>query len=254
MKLISLQSGSNGNCIYVEAAGVRLLFDAGISGLSAERRLAAHSIDIREVDALLISHDHTDHISHSGIFQRKYGMPVHVTKRTLAAALESKKLGKLHTVCYFRPGGVLDFGGVRVETVPTTHDATEGVGFIVDDGTSRLGILTDLGHVFEGLTDTVSTLDALFIESNYDPGMLACGPYPAYLKDRIAGSSGHISNSECARLIREHGKSLRWACLGHLSEQNNTPELTERTHREILGQGFPLHVASRYEASGVFTV
>ena len=254
MKLISLQSGSNGNCIYVEAAGVRLLFDAGISGLSAERRLAAHSIDIREVDALLISHDHTDHISHSGIFQRKYGMPVHVTKRTLAAALERKKLGKLHTVCHFRPGGVLDFGRVRVETVPTTHDATEGVGFVVDDGRRRLGILTDLGHVFEGLTDTVSTLDALFIESNYDPGMLACGPYPAYLKDRIAGSSGHISNSECARLIKEHGGALRWACLGHLSEQNNTPELTRRTHREILERSFPLHIASRYEASGVLSV
>ena len=249
-----MQSGSNGNCLYVEAGGVRLLIDAGISGISAERRLATHGRDIRDVDALLISHDHTDHISHAGIFQRKYGMPVHVTKRTLAAAEQRKKLGRLHTVCYFRPGGSLNFGGVRVETVPTAHDATEGVGFIIDDGSKRLGILTDLGHVFEGLSDTVSTLDALFIESNYDPRMLAQGPYPAYLKDRISGSSGHISNSECARLICDHGRGLRWACLGHLSEQNNHPDIAMATHREIVGNRTRVHLASRHSASDVFSV
>ncbi len=254
MKLISLQSGSNGNCLYVEAGGVRLLIDAGISGISAERRLAALGRDIRDVDALLISHDHTDHISHAGIFQRKYGMPVHVTRRTLAAAEQRKKLGKLHTVCYFRPGGSLNIGGVRVETVPTAHDATEGVGFIIDDGSRRLGILTDLGHVFEGLSDAVSTLDALFIESNYDPRMLAQGPYPAYLKARISGSSGHISNSECARLILEHGEGLRWACLGHLSEQNNRPDIAMATHREIVGNRTRVHLAGRHMASDVFNV
>ncbi len=254
MKLISLQSGSNGNCLYVEAAGVRLLFDAGISGKCAESRLASHGIDIRDVNALLISHDHTDHISHSGIFQRKYGMPVHVTKRTLSAAEQRKKLGKLHTVCHFRPGSVLDFGGVRVETVPTTHDATEGVGFVVDDGTSRLGILTDLGHVFEGLSNVVSTLDAVFIESNYDPRMLAQGPYPAYLKARISGASGHISNAECARLILDHGRGLKWACLGHLSEQNNRPDIAIATHREIAGNRTRLHLASRHAASDVFSI
>ena len=112
MKMISLQSGSNGNCVYVEAGGVKLLIDAGISGKSAEERLASHGIDIRDVNALLISHDHTDHISHSGIFQRKYGMPVYITKRSLAAAERCKKLGKLHMVCYFTPGTKLDFGKV----------------------------------------------------------------------------------------------------------------------------------------------
>ena len=254
MKLISLQSGSNGNCLYVEAAGVRLLIDAGISGISAERRLAAHGIDIRDVDALLISHDHTDHISHAGIFQRKFDMPVHGTKRTLAAAERRKKLGKLHTVCHFRSGATMEFRGVRVETLPTAHDATEGVGFIIDDGSSRLGVLTDLGHVFEGLSDAVSTLDAVFIESNYDPRMLAQGPYPAYLKDRISGASGHISNAECARLILDHGRGLKWACLGHLSEQNNHPEIAIATHREIVGTRTRLHLASRHSVSDVFSL
>lgn len=254
MKLISLQSGSNGNCLYVEAAGVRLLIDAGISGISAERRLAAHGIDIRDVDALLISHDHTDHISHAGIFQRKFDMPVHGTKRTLAAAERRKKLGKLHTVCHFRSGSTMEFRGVRVETLPTAHDATEGVGFIIDDGSKRLGVFTDLGHVFEGLSDAVSTLDALFIESNYDPRMLAQGPYPAYLKDRISGASGHISNAECARLILDHGRGLKWACLGHLSEQNNHPEIALATHREIVGNRTRLHLASRHSASEVFSL
>jgi phosphoribosyl 1,2-cyclic phosphodiesterase len=252
MKMISLQSGSNGNSIYVEAGGVKLLIDAGISGKSAEGRLASNGIDIRDVDALLISHDHTDHISHSGIFQRKYGMPVHITKRSLAAAERRKNLGKLHTVCYFTPGVTLHFGSVSVETIPTAHDATEGVGFVVDDGSQRLGILTDLGHVFDGLSQCISTLDALFIESNYDPVMLERGPYPRHLKDRISGDRGHISNIECARLILDHGHDLKWACLGHLSQENNSPERAIKTHRNIVGQRVPIHIAGRYTASEVF--
>ena len=252
MEVIALQSGSSGNSIYVEAGGTRLLFDAGISGIQAERRLEAHGIDIRTVDALLISHDHADHSSHAGIYQRKYGMPLYITPRTLDTASKRVKLGRLHTVCSFRPGGVLDFGGVRVETISTPHDAAEGVGFVIDGGSGRLGVLTDLGHVFEGLGALVETLDGVLIESNYDPGMLARGPYPQFLKERITGQQGHISNMECAEVLAKHGKGLKWACLGHLSADNNYPDLAVAASSESTGARIPIHVASRYEASEAF--
>ncbi len=255
MKLISLQSGSNGNCIYVQTRGVRLLLDAGISGNQARLRLDGHGQEITRVDALLISHNHRDHASGMGIFQRKFGLPIHVTRPTLDAARSNMRLGHLSQVHHFTAGSTLDFGEVRVETIPTPHDGVDGVAFVVDDGRSRLGILTDLGHTFDGLQQVIGTLDAVLLESNYDPVMLAGGPYPAFLKRRIAGSGGHLGNLEAALLLQSVAKGqLRWACLGHLSEQNNTPELALRTHRQVLGTSFPLVVASRYHASDVLEV
>ena len=235
MRMIALQSGSNGNAVYVEAEGVRLLFDAGISGAAAQQRLAALGRDIRQVDALLISHDHADHVRAAGVYQRKFGLPLHATARTLQAAAARKSLGRLQQVFHFRPGDVLRFDKVAVETIPTPHDGVEGVAFVVDDGRHRLGILTDLGHVFAGLADVVASLDAMLLESNYDPQMLRQGSYPEFLKRRIAGPGGHISNVEAAELLaRAIDRRARWVCLGHLSEENNRPELVLRTHRQLL--------------------
>ena len=119
MIAISLQSGSNGNCIYVEADGVRLLFDAGISGIAAEERLAAHGRGIRSVDAVIISHDHGDHVRCAGIYQRKYGLPLYVTPKTIDRACSRLSLGKLRDVRHFRAGDTLRFSGVSVQTIPT---------------------------------------------------------------------------------------------------------------------------------------
>ncbi len=255
MRVLSLQSGSNGNCLYVEAQGVRLLFDAGISGRKAQARLAAHGRDISAVDAVVISHDHVDHARSMGIYQRKFGLPVYVTSRTLKAARARCLLGRLDDVRRFEAGGVLRFGGVLVETIPTPHDGADGVAFVVDDGRRRLGILTDLGHVFAGLDAVIRSLDAVFIESNHDPQMLADGPYPLFLKRRIRGPHGHLSNSEAAELLRARAaQRMKWACLAHLSEENNDPGLALRTHREILGNRFPIHVASRYEPTDILRV
>lgn len=255
MRVISLQSGSNGNCVYVEAGGVRLLFDAGISGSTAAERLAAHGRDIRSVDALIISHNHSDHISSAGVFQRKFGIPLYVTPRCLSAAQTRCSLGKLKEVNHFRSGSTIRIGGVSIQTIPTPHDGEDGVVFVVDDGERRLGVLTDLGHVFQDLGRTIASLDAVFLESNYDPEMLTNGSYPRFLKIRIKGPGGHISNHEAAELLAgAAGSRLKWACLGHLSEENNSPEVALRTHREVLGTGLPLHVASRYAVSEIFTL
>jgi phosphoribosyl 1,2-cyclic phosphodiesterase len=254
MEVIALQSGSNGNCIYVESDGVRLLFDAGISGRLAQTRLAAHGRDIENVDALVISHDHRDHSSCLGVFQRKFGLPVHVTPGTLTVAGKKEKLGPLSDVRYFTAGSALRFGHVTVETIRTPHDAVDGVAFVVDDGKKRLGILTDLGHAFDGLAAVIRTLDAVLIESNHDTDMLARGPYPDSLKRRIGGRQGHLSNIESAELLRVAGNRLKWACLAHLSEDNNDPNLAVDTHVRMSGERRPIFVASRYGATGVLEV
>ncbi len=255
MRIISLQSGSNGNCIYVEAGGARLLFDAGISGATAAERLAAHGRDIRTVDALIISHDHSDHIRSAGIFQRKFGIPLHVTSRTLAAAQQRCSLGKLKDVQHFRSGSTIRVGNATIHTIPTPHDAEDGTIFIVDDGERKLGIMTDLGHVFCDLGRLIASCDAVLLESNYDPVMLANGPYPRFLKERIRGPRGHISNREAAELLAgAAGSRLSWAFIGHLSEQNNSPEVAMRTHREVHGCAIDVKVASRYAVSDVMQV
>jgi phosphoribosyl 1,2-cyclic phosphodiesterase len=254
MKLISLQSGSNGNCIYVEAGNVKLLIDAGISGLQAQQRLAKFGVHITEVDALLISHDHSDHTRCMGIFQRRFKLPIHCTQKTYAAASKRCQIGPLRDVFHFAAGETLSFGDVRVETVPTPHDAVDGVGFIVDDGRRRIGVLTDLGHAFDGLADQICSLDAVLLESNYDAHMLATGPYPWFLQERIRGPGGHLSNLESANLLAQCSDRLRWACIGHLSEHNNEPRTALATHREIHGSRLPITVASRYEPTTVLEV
>jgi phosphoribosyl 1,2-cyclic phosphodiesterase len=251
MRIISLQSGSNGNCIYVEADGAKLLFDAGISGIQVRQRLALHGRDVASVDAVLISHDHVDHCRGMGILHRKFGLPIYVTAETYRAA-SRYKLGQINDLCHFQSGATLRFGNLVVETIATPHDAEDGVVFVVDDGKHRLGILTDLGHVFAGLESVIQSLDAVLLESNYDPDMLARGSYPQWLKDRITGPAGHISNFEAAELLRAAAsRRMKWACLAHLSQDNNTPKLALATHRKILGERLPILVATRHEASDV---
>jgi phosphoribosyl 1,2-cyclic phosphodiesterase len=252
MRVISLQSGSNGNCIYVETGGVKLLFDAGISGIRAKKRLALHGRDVSDVDALLVSHDHSDHSKNIGVFHRKFGLPVYVTAKTYRAA-SRYPLGEIEDLRHFRSGETLRFGQVTVETIATPHDGVDGVVFVVDDGKHRLGILTDLGHVFADLEGVVMSSDAVLLESNYDPDMLANGPYPEFLKERIKGPGGHISNFEAADVLKST-RRMKWVCLAHLSHDNNTPHLALKTHRQILGKKMPILVATRYEASAVMEV
>lgn len=260
MKVISLQSVSNGNCFYVETPKVRLLFDAGISARQAQIRLAKHGRDITKVDALLISHDHSDHAKSMGVFQRKFDLPVYLTRRTLAASKRYIKTGVMKKVRLFAAGSTIAFQDVAVHTIPTPHDSAEGVAFVIEHAGQRVGILTDLGHAFDGLRDVLRSLDAVIIESNYDDAMLEHGRYPQHLKKRIRGKGGHLSNEDAAILLRKtvddtsDDLKLQWACLCHLSEDNNTPDVARRTHQQLLGDLLPIHIASRYDVSDVMEV
>ena len=255
MLTFSLQSGSNGNAICVEAGDTRLLFDAGISGKQAEERMATHGRDIREVDALIVSHEHSDHVRCSGVYQRKFGLPVYVTSATLAAARRWCKLGALSDVRYFHSGDTLDIKGVRVHTISTAHDAVDGVAFIVEHEDIRLGILTDLGHPFDGLARVIESVDAAYLECNYDVEMLEHGLYPPHLKARIRGGGGHLSNDESADLLRACGrKRPKWIAVAHLSGENNHPVLAIGAQRDAVGMDYPIHHASRHEVSPILSV
>lgn len=261
MKVISLQSGSNGNSFYVEADDVRLLFDAGITGKLAEERLASHGRDIRACRALFITHDHADHTCGMGVFHRKFRLPVYVTQKTLSATLRQRAIGPLHDVRFFSPGESISFETgsgppVSVHTIPTPHDAADGVAYIIEYGEKRIGILTDLGHVFDGLREVLLSLDGVIIESNYDGHLLESGPYPETLKRRIRGKGGHLSNEECAGLLARTAmfRRLKWACLCHLSAENNCPDLALATSRRAVDPELRLYVASRNEVSDILEV
>lgn len=250
---ISLQSGSSGNCTYVETGKVKLLFDAGISSIQARERLSAFGRDIRDVNALIISHDHSDHVRHAGVYQRRYGLPVYITSKTLERSIKKLDLGRLNDVIYFSVGNTINFDNVSVQTIPCPHDGVDGAVFAVSSGDKCLGIMTDLGHAFRELFTIIPALDGIFIESNYDPEMLARGPYPAFLKQRIRGPEGHLSNREAAELLLA-GDRLQWACLSHLSHNNNNPETALQTHRDIVGHTLKLHTASRFTSTGILAI
>jgi phosphoribosyl 1,2-cyclic phosphodiesterase len=250
---ISLQSGSCGNCLYVETNGVKLLFDAGISSIEAARRLADYGRDIRDVNGLIISHDHADHVRHAGVYHRRFGLPVFITPRTLSRAAQCHRLGKLNDVHYFMSGGSIRFGNVSVRTIPCPHDSVDSSAFVVSHNGKSLGIFTDIGHVFQDLLHLVASLDAVFIESNYDDEMLEKGPYHALLKKRIRGPEGHLSNRESAVLLQA-GKRLQWACLAHLSENNNSPGKALQTHRQFVENDLTLYTASRSKPTGILSV
>lgn len=253
MITFSLQSGSNGNAIYVEAGDVRLIFDAGITGSAAQRRMDVHGRDMRDVTGLIISHNHTDHVRYAGVYQRKFGIPIHVTKRTLDSVWCN--LGALADVRHFDSGDVLTFGSVKVHTIPTPHDAEDSVAFVVEWEGRRLGILTDLGHVFDRLQNVVESLDAVYLEANYDPHMLETGGYPRELQARIRGRGGHISNIEAADLTRACGRHRpKWVAVSHLSDDNNRPALAIGAQHEAIGASYPVHHASRYQTSALLTV
>jgi len=253
MLTFSLQSGSNGNSIYVEAGGARLLFDAGISGREAEARMALHGRDIRDCNALIISHDHTDHVSSAGVFHRKFGLPIYMTKAAFNAV--HRQIGPVRGVNFFASGDRLAFGDVTVQTIRTPHDGIDTVCFVVEHAGRRLGIMTDLGHPFRALAEALSQIDAAYLESNYDPHLLRTGRYAESLKRRIAGKGGHLSNDEAGELAKRHTNGrLKWLAAAHLSEENNRPDLAIEAHRRRIGSLLPVFVASRYEVGRLLEV
>ena len=165
------------------------------------------------------------------------------------------KLGRLNDLRYFNSGDTLAFNGVVVHSIRTAHDAADGVAFVVECEGKRLAILIDLGHPFPGLQNVLESVDAAYLECNYDPELLERGPYPPRVKARIRGPGGHLSNGESAGLLRSCGRGRpEWIAVAHLSKDNNRPELAVGAHHEAVGQDYPVYHASRYRCSELWRV
>ncbi|MEL7609180.1 MAG: MBL fold metallo-hydrolase [Bacillota bacterium] len=261
IRFAPLFSGSSGNAALLEAGDAHILVDAGMPARSIER--AFHSVGrcCSQVNALLITHEHVDHICGAGALCRKYGIPVYANAATWEAMED--KLGKIppHAVRVFETGRGFCIKGVEVLPFKTPHDAAESVGYAFSANGRRVVTMTDIGHVDESLIDIAAGCDLVLIESNHDVDMLKAGPYPYPLKRRILSEVGHLSNvSAGAALAEFFARGVKSAILGHLSRENNYAPLALATVRAILCEQqvpegeFQLVVARRERPTGVFIV
>lgn len=220
MRIASLGSGSRGNGTLVAGPDGYVLVDCGFSVREAERRLAALGIGADDLAAILVTHEHSDHLSGVLPLARQYGIPVFMTAGTARAA-QPNSADSVHLI---GSGERVAIAGLQAEAVAVPHDAREPVQYIFAAASLRFGVLTDLGSVTPHVVDRYRHCDALLIEANHDRDLLAAGPYPSMLKRRVAGAWGHLSNCQAAQLLHMLGTGpLRTLVVGHVSQQNNSP-------------------------------
>lgn len=223
MRFASLGSGSRGNALLVEAGNTRVLVDAGFGPREMSRRLERLGLAADGVDAVLVTHEHSDHIG--GVFAcaRRFGWPVMLTHGTLAACSGDGADARITIIDSHQS---LSVGDICVHPFPVPHDAREPVQFVLADGAKRLGVLTDAGHVTPHMVAMLDACDALVLECNHDAQMLQAGTYPPALKRRIGGLWGHLDNAAAASLLSRVGhSSLRHVVAAHISAENNSPGL-----------------------------
>ena len=236
MKIKVFASGSGGNCLLLSDRDTHILIDAGISTRRLQQSLRAAGLDIRDIGGVLITHEHSDHVSGLKTLLRKSGLPVYAP-HTVAARLCGFLPEAADFVRVIRTGEAFSLGGLRVRAFHTPHDTDESVGYRVE-GSGIFALATDMGHVTDEVLEGLSGADAVLIESNHDLDMLCNGPYPVRLKRRILSERGHLSNADCARLAEELvRKGTRTVILGHLSRENNRPELALRETESLIGAG-----------------
>jgi len=236
LRFASLASGSSGNCLVAEASGTVVLVDCGLSLTETERRLARAGLEPCQVSALLVTHEHGDHACGAFEFAAAHRIAVYLTHGTLAALKAEGKVldGVALSIVNGRQSFFVD--GIQVLPFTVPHDAREPVQYVLSDGASRLGVLTDVGISTSHVEKMLSGLDALVLECNYDRDLLWNGGYPRWLKERIAGPFGHLDNRESERLLAALDRSrLKHVIGAHLSQQNNRPELARAALARALG-------------------
>lgn len=235
MKFVSLYSGSSGNALFAAHKRTKLLIDAGLSGKRIERGLFEIDELATELSGILVTHEHRDHIHGVGVLSRRYQLPIYTNFETW----ESMKndLGKIpeDRVRIFENGVPFVVGDIQIQAFQTSHDAASPVGFVLEDGKSSMAIATDTGVITDSMKQAIHNRDLVVLESNHDQDMLDSGPYPFYLKQRIKGKNGHLSNVTCGEMVCELVDSgVETVVLAHLSQENNFPLLAYETTARIL--------------------
>ena len=263
MKFMNIASGSSGNSSLVCTDDTAVLIDAGLSMKKIEEGLRTVGMTGADLDAIVVTHEHSDHIKGLGVLARKYGMPIYATSGTVKGISEVTSLGKIDQGLFKTISSDVDFkvGDLNIEPHSIWHDAYEPVCFSFEDGKNKVSVATDLGNFNDYLVKCLADSDILLIEANHDIRMLEVGPYSYALKRRILGERGHLSNEASGRFIKrllnDHIKTI---ILGHLSKENNLPELAyEAVKCEISDnpftkdvKDFDLHTAFRDKPDSLY--
>ena len=264
MQFATIASGSSGNCLYAANDDTHILIDAGISKKRIESGLATFDVEGRDVDALLVTHEHSDHVQGIGVWSRKYHIPIYGTKGTLNALRQMRSLGAIDESLFhvIRPGEPFRINTMMVHPFSIPHDARDPVSYHFEDNQCRIGTVTDLGYFDNSIVHELMDCDLLYVEANHDLRMLETGPYPYELKRRIAGNYGHLCNEMAGQLIGQLlNEHLQQVILGHLSKENNFPELALQAVQNELMKDFSvtkdelnISVAPRDAAMPVITI
>ncbi len=232
MRICSIASGSSGNCIYAGSDNTHILIDCGISGKRIVQGLEDIGLKPEDIDAVLVTHEHTDHIKGLGVMSRKYGLPVYTSEKTFKAVKKTPGIGKMEEGLLHPVEADREFtiGDLVIRPFSTSHDAADPLAFRIHSGKRTFALATDMGTFDEYIIRHLLGLDVVFLESNHDVNMLEAGRYPYPLKKRILSDRGHLSNEAAATLLNEilHD-DLKHIVLGHLSAENNYPALAYET-------------------------
>ena len=254
LSVCALASGSKGNCLFVSDGDTSLLIDAGLSGVEIERRLAVHGIDPYSLSAILISHEHNDHIHGAGVISRRYNLPVYISRKTCHETRSC--VGHVETYHYFECGSGFHIGQLCIHPFSLSHDAADPSGFTFSRNGSKIGLATDLGVATAMVKEHLKGCRLLILEANHDPDMLMRGPYPWPVKQRIKGRTGHLSNNDTRELLLElKHDGLTHVVLAHLSHENNTCEKALAAAGEALGtSGAVLSVALQHQCGELIRI
>lgn len=237
LRFCPVLSGSSGNLLYIEGNDTRILIDCGLAGNYAAQALEQFGFSMKNVDAILVTHDHSDHTKGVGILSRRHHIPIYAnpaTYKSMAPIVGVIYPGYAHT---FETGKEFQIKGLSITSFSIPHDAADPVGFVISNGAKRVGILTDIGRFNDWLLSFVAGCDMVLIEANHDIDMLNAGPYPYALKRRILSERGHLSNDACGKaLVKLYGAGVRSAVLGHMSKENNLEALALETVRQTMRQ------------------
>lgn len=251
LHITSLNSGSNGNCYYIGNEKEAVLVDAGLSCRETEKRMLRLGLDMKKVKAIFISHEHSDHISGLPVISKKYSLPVYITEATYAKSGQQLLPSSLH---WLKAQQSISIGNLGITAFPKKHDAADAHSFIICCNGITVGVFTDIGEACSNVTRFFSQCHAAFLESNYDEDMLENGRYPEYLKKRIRGSHGHLSNMQALEIFTAHRPPfMNHLLLSHLSKDNNDPLLAKQLF-ETHAMQTKIIVASRYRETEVFLI
>ena len=236
MQLSVLSSGSKGNAIYIELDGTRILVDAGISARRIDHALKSLGTSVKELDGILLTHEHVDHVKGVEVLLKRYQLPVFSRQKTLASLKGDLPWGCMHPI-----GETLEVGAVRIDCFNIPHDAADPVGYRIA-GSECCTVATDLGFVTSSVQEAIDGSDVLVLEANHDTKMLKQGSYPWTLKQRILSNRGHLSNVDAGWALARLKKRPRAAVLAHLSEENNVPDIAREAVETILARAGAGHM------------